>query len=136
MSLYQSIFDEEIEVVHQLLSDGVDPNKPDESNRTPLMFAAEVENVELVKMLLSYGARVNDKGHDGFTPLQIAVDTAIDSVVQSGRERGAENTTLVELLLQYGASPVIVNSLGKSALDIAKDYGSTKVLEVLNRYVV
>ena len=51
---------------------GVDVNKADEGNYTPLDWAARNGHTECVKLLIDAGADVNKASNEGRTPLSIA----------------------------------------------------------------
>lgn len=73
----------------QLLKMGADPNKHNDANATPLMWA--VTNLEKTQLLLAHGAEVNARSDDLRTPLMIAA-------------RKPGNSATVELLLEHGAN--------------------------------
>jgi ankyrin repeat protein len=73
----------------QLLKMGADPNKHNDANATPLMWAAT--NLEKTQLLLTHGADVNAKSDDLHTPLMIAA-------------RKPGNSATVKLLLEHGAN--------------------------------
>ena len=59
-------------MVQILIESGADPNKPDESDWTPLHYAARNGSQDVVKLLLDGGAEVNIADSEGRTPLHHA----------------------------------------------------------------
>jgi ankyrin repeat protein len=85
-----------------------------ETNGTPLHQAVTTSNTELVDYFLSQGANPNTQSsYDGNTPLHIAVQFS-------------KNVSIVDLLLQNQADPMIRNKNGQTAIDRACE--SIKVL--------
>ena len=74
----------------KLLKMGADPNKGNDANATPLMWAAK--DLEKTKLLVGHGADVNAKSDANRTPLMIAA-----------RRPGA--APIVKFLLAKGANP-------------------------------
>jgi hypothetical protein len=67
MSLISALQEDDNNRVAQLLRAGVDPNAPDESGRTPLMWAAIRQSAENTKALLEAGADPFAQDADGHT---------------------------------------------------------------------
>jgi ankyrin repeat protein len=92
-------------IIQSLLKAGADSNLKNSNGKTPLHLIclhSKYEQDVLVKMadlLLLSSADVNVKDNDGNTPLHLAV--------------GAENTELVQLLINNGANPTMTNNSGK-----------------------
>jgi hypothetical protein len=59
----------QIALLHSRLSQGMDPDVRDQSQRTPLMEAVKTGQVEAVRLLLTAGADVNATSSTGRTPL-------------------------------------------------------------------
>jgi len=76
--------------LEHLLKQGADPNKKNDANATPLMWAAT--DLEKTRLLLDHGADVNARSSDMRTPLMIAA-------------RRSGNSATVKLLLEHGAKP-------------------------------
>ncbi|KAF0689069.1 Aste57867_19450 [Aphanomyces stellatus] len=66
-----------VDMLRQLLDDGVDVNLADYDQRTPLHIAASDGKADIVEMLLRAGANVYKKDRWGVTPLDCAKDAAI-----------------------------------------------------------
>lgn len=108
------------------LSDGADPNAPDEHGRTPLYHtvSAGVDaplsmHLEAIRLLANFGADVDAPSPDGDTPLLFSL------------RKGAAFTEVTALLLEFGADP---NRLaqGERPLNAAsRDPASARQLELL-----
>ena len=86
---------------------------------TPLMMASTFCAPDVVKTLLDAGAKVNDADIRGMTPIQFAVSSE------------AQNPAVVKLLLKAGADVNAKSSVGETALDWAKKFGSKEVIAAL-----
>lgn len=111
------------EAVRRLLAQGADPNTVDRI--TPLMAAStrfeKGQRLDIMRQLLAAGARVNDQADTGETALTFAA-----------RFRDAD---AIQLLLDNGADPNIVNQSGISPLLEAMRWGASKQeqLEMVQR---
>jgi len=95
----------DVSKVEQLLSQGVDPDSTDEESLTPLMYACDRGYSDITIALLSHGAKLNIQDNNG--------DTALHYAVQD------DNLLLIDLLLNKGADPLILNKDGESVIDVA-----------------
>jgi len=132
--LLAAISAESISDVEALLNAGADANGADPRGRTPLMQAAEMEHIAIARLLMDRGADPNHPGYRGYTPLHIAVDISIDGTVQNGGHPGDEPTEMIELLLERGASLLMADDNGRTVLDWAGAYGSTKIKALLKAW--
>lgn len=102
-------FDNDLQMVIKLLSDGADPNVRYWNNGyanhkfTPLHFAASAGNLAMVCVLLEGGSDPNSRSDGEWTVLHWAAEDNHFSVVKK--------------LLQCGANPRLTNNHGKTPLD-------------------
>ncbi|XP_041928622.1 poly [ADP-ribose] polymerase tankyrase-2 [Alosa sapidissima] len=103
--------------------DGRIINSKTESGRTPLMFAASLQESagrsKFIQMLLEKGADVNARDEQGRTALSLACELG--------------HLDVVKLLVQFNADPEIMDTWGNSALMYAAFAGHNQVLEFLVR---
>ncbi|KAH8042222.1 hypothetical protein HPB51_021306 [Rhipicephalus microplus] len=94
----------------------------DEHGMTPLQHAAYRGNHDLCKLFLECGADVNSHYHDsGYTALMFAG--------LAGR------ADVVSLLLEHGASTTVVNSLGRTAAQMAAFVSNHDVVAIINNFL-
>lgn len=129
--LITAVFEKDLERVIDLLERGADVNCVGTLESTPLMQAAEMESIEIARYLLEKNSKINQKGHEGYSPLHIAVDVSIDAAVQDG---GEENLEMIEFFLAAGADRLLKNDSGATPIDIARGYGSRRVVRLLEDY--
>ena len=83
-----------------LLEHGADPNKPNQSNYSPLQHAIESENKEMVELLLSYGSDPNHQNSVGNTPFHVAVIsrnmTAVRAILDAYPLAGPETSCTMD----------------------------------------
>lgn len=96
----------EPEVIALLIAAGADVNAGDAGFQTPLHYAAKSSKLEMVRVLLSNGADVDALNDFGETPLHYAAAYATDPAV-------------IELFLDAGADPSLIDHYGKMAWDFA-----------------
>lgn len=113
-------------VLKLLLQAGADPNAPGAyDGALPLGSACHYSDKgkipESVKVLLANGANVNKKDASGRTALHWAVSWH-------------GGIPLIEFLLKKGANPMINDSSGKHALDIASEKGDENIRILLEKY--
>ncbi|TRY98529.1 hypothetical protein DNTS_025149 [Danionella cerebrum] len=93
----------------------------DEFGMTPLMHAAYKGKADMCRLLLQHGADVNCNEHDyGYTALMFA-----------GLSGNAEIT---EMILNAGAETTSVNSVGRTAAQMAAFVGQHKCVTVINNF--
>lgn len=101
------------EVVRLLLQAGADPNLSDEEGNTALIEAAWDADAAL--LLIRAGANLNAQNKKGITPLINCAEPEVARV-----------------LLAHGADPSIRDVDGKTALELAKQYGMKEKEAVLS----
>jgi len=102
-----------------LIEHGAATAQADKEGRTPLHLAAVNHSLELVTLLLQRGAAVDARDHSGETPLYKAC-----------RHRGC-----VDLLLDRGADPAVVNRRGRNVLHELADERDRRALEMLAFFI-
>ncbi len=125
MEAFTAINKNDINTLHKLLDDGLDPNLTGIENYEGglLNTACNSNSLEIVKLLLAKGADVNLKGHGDYTPLMYAAESA-------------KTTEIMELLIEKGAdiNPIAqdgVNALIKAIFGVLSDSGSIDAVKLL-----
>ena len=131
----------------------IDVNAQDQTGYTPIIVAIESGNNEILKVLIENGANLYEKhplfgkltlhtacyyeneeaveillkadrklvnvhsGNDGWLPLQ-------DATLKS-------NAKIVEILLKYGANPLLTDAHGGTAMDMATEFGKGVIVKLL-----
>ena len=108
-----------IEVVRQLLRYKADVNAKDRSSRTPLHFAAWLSCGECIDVLLAAGAQVDQLDLMGWTALHWAV---------SNKDQGQ---VVARKLILAGIDIDVTDNDGRTALDVARQYKHSGVIEVI-----
>ncbi len=141
------------DTIRLLVDHGADPNAVDKNDASALLFAAG--DLAKVRLLIDRGANVNAQSALGNTPL-IAAAAHSDNleVVKLLLEKGADvhaknvnnvsalaaavvasDAATVRFLLDQGCKPDRINNLfgaaGNSLLEIAAQYGSCEIVELL-----
>ncbi|KAK9526398.1 hypothetical protein VZT92_015099 [Zoarces viviparus] len=112
---------DEQEASQLLASKDVRVNCLDEYGMTPLMHAAYKGQADMCHMLLQYGADVNCSQHEyGYTALMFAG--------LSGK------TDITSMLLDAGAEKNLVNSVGRTAAQMAAFVGQHDCVTVINNF--
>lgn len=106
--------------VAQYLIQENDIDHRDKDGWTLLHFAAQDTNAEVVRLLTSKGAALNFQCEQGWTALHNAVDSDIDSAIQSDH---TVTLNTAKALIEAGASEDILNNKGKTPRDGAAGYG-------------
>ncbi|WP_338471563.1 M48 family metallopeptidase [Niallia sp. XMNu-256] len=114
----QAVFDEDMEMLEQAVTDGADIDEKDSEGFTALQYAVMWGDSESAEWLIQNGADVNTTDSWGSTPLINAVfnDTDVETV---------------ELLLGNGADPTIKDSEGKTAYDYAVENRDAQLRDLL-----
>lgn len=97
---------------------------------TALMLAAFKANYVMVNTLLSNGAEVNAQNRfNGWTALMYA---AIRPTNHSSR---ADTEDIIQVLMEYGADPMVKNHTGRTCFDLATDRQNELFLETVNQFI-
>ncbi len=141
----------EYAVMKMLLAAGADVNMANKAGRTPLFVCS---NPQCVKLLLDAGADVLHRDAEGCTALHFlprlkraVPDTVLlilsrrfpinlpdglgNTPLHTAAEHGCKET--VEILLQAGADPGILNLVGKSPADLARENAHMVIGNMLHR---
>jgi len=106
------------ETIQYLLSVGADPNALDGSGVAPLHRAVRTRSLPAVRALLDGGANSRAPNKAGSTPLHLAVLTTGRG--GSGSEHARQQQTdIIKLLLERGASPADKDGRGKQVRQAA-----------------
>ena len=117
-SLHEAVISGRLVVLEAALRDNVDVNRVDVYGRIPLHYACMHGRIDLMKELLQRDpSTINDKDQDNFTPL-------IHAVVH-------HELSCVQQLLTYGARIDPENEADHVPLNLACQYGSTAIAELL-----
>jgi hypothetical protein len=100
--LREAITGGRIDIVRDLLDEGVNPSCADNKQRSALHVAAAAGNVHIVQLLLDHGADTNQRDSIGNTPLHLAACTNNIPVVSALLTSGTD----VNILDQSGHSPL------------------------------
>lgn len=108
----------QVETIGYLVSIGADPNALDKSGVAPLHRAVRTRSLPAVRALLESGANPRAPNGAGSTPLHLAVQTTGRGGSGSGHAR-QQQTGIIELLLERGASPTDKDGKGKQVREAA-----------------
>lgn len=122
-------------------------------DRTPLHLAAQSGQHQLVELLIENGANTDKIDRFGWSPLHIASLFGHFETAKSLVERGAHCNILdnyywsplhcatfngeidiCRLLLRFGADPEQVDSLNRNPIDVARRWGYTNIVTLVNQY--
>jgi ankyrin repeat protein len=138
--LLDAIRKNDIETVAHLIEKGADVNCFDgRTLNTPLLEAIEHGQQRMVHLLLRLGADPNLSGRANETPLHRAVDVAVEIANRELDINGylqPAPTTIIQMLLEAGASPTSVNESGHTPLDWAQRsgfYEAAALLQIPNQ---
>ncbi|XWS42712.1 hypothetical protein CRYUN_Cryun16bG0037600 [Craigia yunnanensis] len=138
-------------IVELLLAHKASTERSESSSWGPIHLAAVGGHIEVLRLLLLKGANVNALTKDGNTALHLAVEERRKDctrlLLANGSKPDVRNTgygdtpihiaarlgdeQMVKLLLQKGANKDIRNKTGKTAFDVAAEYGHTRLFDIL-----
>ena len=110
---------DELEVVRQLIKYRANVNAGSDFLCTPLHYAALVLCAECIDMLLAAGAWINELANDGGTALHWALCDE------------AQGQIVARKLILAGIDINVVNKVGLTALDVARERKRSGVIEVI-----
>ena len=111
--------DESLPYIEFLMKNGASVNAIGEFGETGLMIATKYGYVKMAELLLRSGANVNQRDFRGSTALHYAVDKYKQERTDSGRN-AYETSSVIFMLVQHQADPYVKNSLGFTAIDLAR----------------
>jgi len=116
-----------LECMKLLINAQADINACDNDGQTALHFAANKGFDDAITLLLAHGAAINCISNSDYI-----VDThdGCYAPIHFGAKSGHAGT--VEILIQQGADTNIKTQLGKTALDLASEYGHSHVVALLS----
>ncbi|KFO84239.1 Ankyrin repeat and EF-hand domain-containing protein 1, partial [Buceros rhinoceros silvestris] len=106
-----------IDMVQYLLEKGADVNATDNFMWTPLHHACYNGHLDIAELLVKAGAGVDAPAIGNATPLMRAIEIS--------------RLDIVYFLISAGADIQTTNSNGKNALDIAKVFADSRIIDVL-----
>ncbi|OAY44488.1 protein VAPYRIN [Manihot esculenta] len=138
-------------IVELLLARRASTERSESSTWGPIHLAAGGGHLEVLRLLLLKGANVDALTKDGNTALHLAVEErrrdCARLLLASGAKADIRDTTdgdtplhiasklgdesMVKLLLQKGANKDIRNKSGKTAYDVAAEYGHSRLFDSL-----
>ncbi|KAL3276688.1 hypothetical protein HHI36_012058 [Cryptolaemus montrouzieri] len=121
---YLNLMNGRVEQVLSELDNGLDVNQKLQNDWTPILVAASVANYNLVKELCKRGADVKSS-RDGHTTLMLACNCPETTTPFE------ESCKVIELLLDMGVNPKIINRKRMTALMFAANNGNLEALELL-----
>ncbi|MBA3954487.1 ankyrin repeat domain-containing protein [Candidatus Dependentiae bacterium] len=108
--LHQALVYSNPTIIKKLINAKADVNKVADMGKVPLFRAVDTNNLNIIQMLIDAGAEVNATDKDKKTPLHSSLVTF------------SPNKSIIKLLLQANANPLIKDVHGQTALDFAKLY--------------
>lgn len=113
-----SHFGSELDLVKELLGQGVAPDIPDGYGFTPLIHAIRSPYTLMVKTLLAAGVNPNHQDDWGYLPLRYAAFNHVSS-------------EMTKMLLSYGADPNLKHKSGQTPLFMAVLSVNSAAIELL-----
>ena len=115
------------DVVQCLIDHGADVNSQEDDHATALIWAARFGHLDVVRMLLEHHADVHSQDDDGSTPLH-------EAVMRANSNTKGDYPRVVQLLLEHGADVGVKKKNGKTPLQLALEYGSEEITQLLSGF--
>ena len=112
--------DERTRRIENIVKSGVNVNTDQDFLQKNLMEALAMQSSDNLEALIKVGADINAIDTEGRTVLMHAITSEYDEDLK---------ITMLQELYSRGANPDLVDNLGKTAVDYAKETGSTKILD-------
>jgi hypothetical protein len=110
-----------------LLESGAVIDAPDKNGATPLHHAVRNRCPAAVRCLLAASADVTVKNKSGSTPFHIAVHSLDRREINVERAK-AEQREIIEVFLEHGVSPSLLDAKGKTVADTARSAWIRRIL--------
>ena len=112
-------YNEFIVIFRELLKKGCDINAQTFNGHTALHMAVDKRSVLMTLELLKHGANFNLLDTNRISPLHLAIDRM--------------DMKIVEMLLNYGINfDTLKNESGKTALELALEYGEHDIVKMIS----
>jgi len=128
-ALIEAVTYGQTKIVPMLIEKGADVNEKDKDGRTALIWASWEGHMDIVSMLLKMSIipplkaidiDAKDKHHN----------TAFIEASWNGR------INIVKILLEKGVNVNAKNSLGNTALELARKYGHTEIVSLIKKHMI
>ena len=128
----------------------------EDPDNMPVLFYAirKYASIELIEVLLEYGCDIREIDDDGLSAIDISIKFKREDVISFCVNKGIDvnethrpsgitpivlascfnNTSIVELLIKYGAEVNSKDKNGMSAKDYAKKLGQKRMVEFLTKH--
>ena len=125
-------------VCTMLLGHGADPNQQDRGGRTALhraILEQALDTRRAIYILLKAGAQVNGVDQEGRTPLHYVANMERRA---SHHQAHGYRKSLVRILMEHGADPLMVDAMSKTPAEIALSLRHTRTgfVHTIVRYLV
>ncbi|MGB0560923.1 MAG: ankyrin repeat domain-containing protein [Spirulinaceae cyanobacterium] len=154
--LRSAAFDGNVELVQELIDQGIDVNAPEpDGGSTALMYATGDDHIAIVHLLLTAGADVNIVNTSGETALSKAVywsnEDMVKLLIAAGADleaveyktgwtpifqsmaMGGGNPEILQLLLDAGADATVQDNRGLTLLSYALEGENTEFIKLLHK---
>ena len=148
-NIYKACEQGSIDSVKYLIQNGIDINKKNRDQVTPLMAACKHKQLKIVQFLLANGANINDQDNAGWSPLWWAIRGGSLPIIEFLVESGANieccdqnnatplmlaaeeaNDLIVSYLINKGANPFAKDKFRNTAADLTdSDYIRNLILK-------
>ena len=148
-AMLNGVFSGNVEIIKLLQDHGLSVDHPNQWGVTPLMYASIVGNRDIVEYLIENGADVHAISAQGETALVWATIRLHFDIAELLMEKGLSYNDknelgrtmffaagkspieAVEYMIEHGADPLVVDSIGVTPLHIAAQRGNTEIAEYL-----